>query len=283
VLKDKKEWEIMRIIGIGDSVVDIYQDRNEMFPGGNALNVAVLAKQSGAESAAYIGIVGTDIEGDHILDSLSKNLVDASHVRRAVGDSGKAFVDLNEEGDRIFVKSNKGGVQAKLKLNLTVDDYEYIKSNDVVHTSLYSHLDEELPLLKQYLPISYDFSNRFSVELLERVCPHIQFAFISGSDLTEVELEELFLKIHGLGTPFIIITRGSKGVVMSHNNKRYEQGIVEANVIDTLGAGDSFIAGFLTHHFNGLTIEESLKAAAQIAARTCEVNGAFGHGKQLTT
>lgn len=273
----------MRIIGIGDSVVDIYQDRNEMFPGGNALNVAVLAKQSGAESAAYIGIVGTDIEGDHILDSLSKNLVDASHVRRAVGDSGKAFVDLNKEGDRIFVKSNKGGVQAKLKLNLTVDDYEYIKSNDVVHTSLYSHLDEELPLLKQYLPVSYDFSNHFSVELLERVCPHIQFAFISGSDLTEVELEELFLKIHGLGTPFIIITRGSKGVVMSHNNKRYEQGIVEANVIDTLGAGDSFIAGFLTHHFNGLTIEESLKAAAQIAARTCEVNGAFGHGKQLTT
>jgi fructoselysine 6-kinase len=272
----------MKIIGIGDSVVDIYQDRNEMFPGGNALNVTVLAKRSGAEAAAFLGIVGTDIEGDHILESLSKNVVDASHVRRAVGESGKAYVDLNEEGDRIFVKSNKGGVQAKLKLNLAVDDYEFIKTYDVVHTSIYSHLEEELPLLKQYLPVSYDFSNHFSEELLEKVCPHIQFAFISGSDFTEVELEEHFLKIHGLGTPFIIITRGSKGVVMSHNNKRYNQGIEEANVIDTLGAGDSFIAGFLTNHFNGFTIEESLKTAAKIAARTCEVNGAFGYGKQLT-
>jgi fructoselysine 6-kinase len=272
---------MMKIIGIGDSVVDIYQDRNEMFPGGNALNVAVLAKRNGAEASGFIGIVGNDVEGDHILDSLSKNGVDSSLVRRAIGESGKAYVDLNEEGDRIFIKSNKGGVQSKLKLNLAIDDYEYIKRFDVVHTSIYSHLDDELPVLKQYLPVSYDFSNHFTNELLEKACPHIQFAFISGSDLTEVELEELFNKIHGLGSPFIIITRGSKGVVMSHNNKRYSQGIEEADVVDTLGAGDSFIAGFLTHHFKGFTIEESLQAAAKIAARTCEVNGAFGFGKQL--
>ncbi|WP_307290917.1 PfkB family carbohydrate kinase [Bacillus sp. SORGH_AS_0510] len=271
----------MKIIGIGDSVVDIYQDRNEMFPGGNALNVAVLAKRNGAEAAGFIGIVGTDVEGDHILDSLSKNGVDSSLVRRAIGESGKAYVDLNEEGDRIFIKSNKGGVQSKLKLNLAVDDYEYIKTFDVVHTSIYSHLDDELPILKQYLPVSYDFSNHFTNELLEKTCPHIQFAFISGSDLTEAELGGLFNKIHGLGTPFIIITRGSKGVVMSHNNKRYIQGIEEADVVDTLGAGDSFIAGFLTHQFKGFTIDESLQAAAKIAARTCEVNGAFGFGKQL--
>ncbi|MEH7301053.1 PfkB family carbohydrate kinase [Neobacillus drentensis] len=273
---------MMKIIGIGDSVVDVYQDRNEMFPGGNALNVSVLAKQCGAESAAFIGIVGNDMEGDHILDSLNKNGVDSSLVRRAIGESGKAYVDLNVDGDRIFIKSNKGGIQSKLKLNLTIDDYEYIKAFDVLHTSIYSHLDDELPNLKQYLPVSYDFSNHFTNELLEKACPHIQFAFISGSDLTEFELEELFIKIHDLGTPFIIITRGSKGVVMSHNNKRYSQGIEEANVIDTLGAGDSFIAGFLTNHFNGCSIEESLKAAAKIAARTCEVNGAFGFGKQLT-
>jgi fructoselysine 6-kinase len=272
----------MKIIGIGDNVVDVYQDRNEMFPGGNALNVAVIARQNGAESAAFIGIVGTDTEGDHILDALGKNGVDHSLVRRAVGESGKAYVDLNEEGDRIFIKSNKGGIQAKLKLNLAPDDYEYIKLFDVVHTSIYSRLEDELATLKAYLPISYDFSNHFTNELLEKVCPHIQFAFISGSDLTDAELEALFITIHNLGTPFVIITRGSKGVVMSHENKRYSQGIEEAKVIDTLGAGDSFIAGFLTSQFNGLSIEDSLKAAAKIAAKTCEVNGAFGYGKQLT-
>nr|WP_263323240.1 PfkB family carbohydrate kinase [Neobacillus sp. Marseille-Q6967] len=271
----------MRLIGIGDNVVDVYQDRNEMFPGGNALNVAVLAKHNGAESAAFIGIIGNDTEGDHIIDSLQKNDVDTSRVRRAVGESGKAYVDLNEDGDRIFIKSNKGGVQANLKLNLSEDDEQFIKNFDVLHTSIYSHLDDELPRLKQFLPVSYDFSNHYTEALLKKVCPHIQFAFISGSDLTESEINSLLSKIHLLGTPFVIVTRGSEGVIISNNNQRFSKGIEKANVIDTLGAGDSFIAGFLTSYFNEPSVEKALKAGALSAARTCEVNGAFGYGKQF--
>jgi fructoselysine 6-kinase len=271
----------MNLIAIGDNVVDIYQDRKEMFPGGNALNVAVLSRQYGAEKTAFIGIVGNDIEGEHILHSLKQNQVDTSLVRVAVGESGKAYVDLNEDGDRIFIKSNKGGIQSRLKLRLTEEDYEYIKNYDVLHTSIYSQLDEELEQLKCMLPISYDFSNHFTEELLEKVCPHITFAFCSGSHLSDLEIEELLMTIHRLGTPNVIITRGSMGVVMSSDNKRYSQGIIEAKVVDTLGAGDSFIASYLTTHFNRMPIEISLEIAAQKAAKTCEVNGAFGYGKQL--
>lgn len=90
----------MRLIAIGDNVVDVYNDRNEMFPGGNALNVAVLAKHGGAKRTAFIGIIGNDLEGDHIIDSLKKNDVDISRIRKAYGESGKAFVDLNSDGDR---------------------------------------------------------------------------------------------------------------------------------------------------------------------------------------
>ncbi|MBM7588098.1 fructoselysine 6-kinase [Bacillus pakistanensis] len=271
----------MNLIAIGDNVVDIYQDRNEMFPGGNALNVAVLSKQYGAKKTAFIGIIGNDVEGEHILRSLKQNQVDTSLIRIAEGESGKAYVDLNEEGDRIFIKSNKGGIQSKLKLRLTEEEYGYIKNYDVLHTSIYSHLDEELQQLKSILPISYDFSNHFTEELLEKVCPHITFAFCSGSHLSDHEIEELLMIIHRLGTPNVIITRGSLGVVMSSKNKRYSQGIIKANVVDTLGAGDSFIASYLTTHFNGLSIELSLEIAAKNAAKTCEVNGAFGCGKQL--
>ncbi|UUZ81205.1 hypothetical protein LJK88_41995 [Paenibacillus sp. P26] len=48
----------MRLIGIGDNVVDYYQDQGVMYPGGNVLNVAVAAKRSGAEACAYLGITG---------------------------------------------------------------------------------------------------------------------------------------------------------------------------------------------------------------------------------
>jgi len=271
----------LRLIAIGDNVVDIYKERNEMFPGGNALNVAVLAKHSGAQHTAFIGIIGNDDIGDHIIDSLEKNEVDISRIRRASGESGKAYVDLNDEGDRIFVGSNKGGIQSLLKIRLTEEDYQLIEQYDVLHTSIYSSLENDLAILKKSIKLSFDFSNHFDQEILKQVCPHLTFAFLSGSHLTDIEMKELFHEIHSLGTPFVIITRGSKGVMMSYNGEIYEQGIVETNVIDTLGAGDSFIAGFLTSFLENQSIQDALKFAAHRASLTCEVNGAFGYGKKL--
>ncbi|SDN06690.1 fructoselysine 6-kinase [Fictibacillus solisalsi] len=271
----------MKLIAIGDNVVDVYLERNEMYPGGNALNVAVLSRQCGAVETAFIGIVGNDTEGDHILDSLKKENVDASRVRRAIGESGKAYVNLDEEGDRIFVKSNKGGIQSALKLRLTEEDYESITHYDVLHTSIYSSLEDELPRLQKLIPLSYDFSNHYTDELFKKACPYLTFAFVSGSDLSELEIDALIAKIHSFGTANVVVTRGSSGVIMSNGSNRYIQGIEEAEVIDTLGAGDSFIAGFLTSFFNQSSIEESLQFAALNAARTCEVMGAFGHGKSL--
>lgn len=39
----------MRLIGIGDNVCDVYLHLAEMFPGGQALNVAVFAKMQGID------------------------------------------------------------------------------------------------------------------------------------------------------------------------------------------------------------------------------------------
>src|SRR5437016_1231504 len=107
----------MKIIGVGDNVVDYYKDRGEIYPGGNALNVAVLAKRNGAEKGSYIGILGDDTAGDHVLKSLEAEKIDVSRIRRAYGPNWESVVTLNEDGDRVFVGSNKGGVQSLMKLN----------------------------------------------------------------------------------------------------------------------------------------------------------------------
>ena len=45
----------MKLLGLGDNVMDAYLFRGELYPGGNAANVAVLAKRAGAEKSGYIG------------------------------------------------------------------------------------------------------------------------------------------------------------------------------------------------------------------------------------
>ena len=43
----------MKLLGLGDNVMDAYLFRGELYPGGNAANVAVLAKRAGAEKSGY--------------------------------------------------------------------------------------------------------------------------------------------------------------------------------------------------------------------------------------
>ena len=148
----------MRLIGIGDNVCDVYLHLAEMFPGGQALNVAVFAKMQGIDSA-YLGVFGDDEVAEHIENTLSEFGVDKSHCRHVRGENGYALVTLID-GDRVFLGSNKGGVAREFPLVLDENDIEYIRQFSVVHTSNNSFFDGQLPFLYEAgIPVSYDFSD----------------------------------------------------------------------------------------------------------------------------
>jgi fructoselysine 6-kinase len=272
----------MKLLAVGDNVVDYYEDREEMFPGGNALNVAVFWRQNGVEEVSYIGIVGNDEEGDHIMDSLKSEDINVSRVRRAIGPSGVAVVTLDENGDRKFVGSNKGGVQSILKLAFSETELEYIGSHSLLHTSVFSRLESELPLLKKHIYLSFDFSTTYDDDYLAQVCPYLTFAIFSGGDLSRKECEELITKAHKLGTRNVLVTRGEEGALFSDSHNLYEQSIVETEVVDTLGAGDTFVAIFLKEYLLNPDPKQAMAMAAAAAADTCKSFGAFGYGKKKT-
>src|SRR5699024_3069317 len=115
----------MKLIGIGDNVIDFYKDLNTGFPGGNALNVSVFINRHNDETSSYMGLISDEIEGKHVLKSLKEEKIDVSRVRRAYESNGKATVMLNEHNDRVFMKSNKEeSIQSALKLNFNSEDVE---------------------------------------------------------------------------------------------------------------------------------------------------------------
>jgi hypothetical protein len=111
----------MRLRGVGDNVVDRYADLGRMFPGGNALNVAVAARRAGA-AAAYLGAVGTDRAGDVVLSALHAEDVDVQRVRRVEGPNAYADVTV-VDGDRVFV----GGNATISRFWVDADDLAYLE------------------------------------------------------------------------------------------------------------------------------------------------------------
>ena len=144
-----------RILGLGDNVCDMYVHEKRMYPGGQALNVAVYSSMLGAQSQ-YMGTFGTDDVAACVKTALEELNIPFPRARCVAGTNGYAMVRL-EEGDRVFIGSNRGGVAREQPLKLSREDVEYIAGFDVVHTSNNSWIDGELEKLDEIqTAVSYD-------------------------------------------------------------------------------------------------------------------------------
>lgn len=269
----------MKLIAIGDNVTDCYLDEGIYFPGGNAVNVAVNCKKNGAERVNYIGVFGNDDRADYLKECLAEEGVEILRSRKVYAHTAQPKVYL-KDGDRVFGPGPRDSCQHLFAIKIVPEDVELIREFDICHTSCFSNLEYELPALSEICQVSFDFSEKREDAYLERTCPYLTFAFFSGSDLTEEECQALMEKVHGLGTKVVGVTRGSQGAIFYDGKKTYRQGIKKVEVVDTMGAGDSFIAGFLTAYGDGKSMEEALDYAAERSAQTCKVRGGFGHPHQ---
>lgn len=262
-----------RVLGIGDNTVDIYVDHGIQFPGGNAVNVAVLCKRLAAD-AAYLGCVGSDPLGEIIRKALIAEGIDISHMRRI--DQPNSWSRIRHVGpDRVFDGNNPSLRDAYA---LTTEDFDWMGGFDLAHSSVYSKLEEELPRICAAVPLlSFDFSSEFDDAYIARVAPHVDIAFLSAPDTDAAGCADLARQVAGHGPGLVVITRGGDGALALEKGTLLEQPIVPADVIDTLGAGDGFISGMLMARLAGKTLTEQLASGAANAARVCGERGAFGY------
>ncbi|MFG1949920.1 PfkB family carbohydrate kinase [Micromonospora sp. NPDC048830] len=265
------------VCGVGDNVVDRYLDTGLEYPGGNAYNVAVFARRAGA-AAAYLGIVGADASGDHLVNVLRREDVDVSRVRRVPGPNSYAVVHLTPGGNREFAAWEP----IPDRLTLEPEDRELVVRADLVHTGHASFTESLVPSLAELALVSFDFSYR-GLDYAEPLLPHLWSATFSGAGLTAGQARELATTAQGRGPKVVLVTRGAQGAVVAVDGVLHEEPAAPADVVDTLGAGDAFAARFLIGLLRGEEAKEAAAAAAGFAARVCESFGAFGHARSMVT
>jgi fructoselysine 6-kinase len=265
----------MRILGIGDNVVDRYLSLGQMFPGGNALNVAVFAHRAGAE-AAYIGALGDDAAGRQVLQALRAEGIDVERVRVLAGPNAYADVAL-VDGDRRFVGSSEGVSM------FTPDggDLAAARACDLVHSSVYSGLDEWVRAHRADLQISFDFADRLDPAYLDALLPGLAGALFSASHLSPQGAEDLVRGAVARGACVALATRGADGVVACIGDRCWTQPALPTTLVDTLGAGDAFLAAFLVAYLDGADPPAALARGAAAAAHACTYYGAFGYGAPI--
>jgi fructoselysine 6-kinase len=268
---------MLRLLGIGDNTVDLYLDEGMQYPGGNAVNVTVLARRNGA-ATSYLGCFGKDALGKLICESLEAEGVDVSHCRLLEGPNSWSRV-RHEGGDRVFAGSNPG---IRACYELTEKDFAFVAEHDVVHTSVHSGLDEEMPRLATVAKrLSYDYSEHWQRPGVASTFAHVDIAFLSCPRRSLEDCDELMRSCADRGPSVIVATRGSAGACALQGGTMHMHPIEPVDAVDTLGAGDGFVAGFLLAYGSGLGIDAALARGAKLAAQVCGFKGAFGHGTPI--
>ncbi|MFF5213510.1 PfkB family carbohydrate kinase [Streptosporangium sp. NPDC000396] len=283
----------MRVLGFGDNIVDRFVDRGIDYPGGNSVNVAVYADRLGVQ-ASYLGVFGDDDLGGFLRESIAAQgvAVDRCVVRR--GETGVSTLRV-DDGDRVFLGWNGGGVTVREPLALDGELLAYACSFDLVHSSVYSRSESELPKLDTL--VSFDLSSEEdyrSPSYLDRVCPHADLVLLSCSHLDEAATRDLLADAVRRGAGLALATRGVDGAI-AHDGRvtvaAPARPVEQDTVVDTMGCGDAFLAGFAVSLLRGgwsagrrppeNLIERALRDGADSAYEQCFVEGAFGHGRPV--
>ena len=260
-----------RIACIGDNCVDCYDETGERYPGGNPVNVSVYFRRLGTQSS-YIGAVGNDENGRMIIDSLRGKNVDVSHVKKQKKKTAITHVQ-RINGERVFGDSDPG---VTAELMLTEEDIAFITEHDMVVTGLWGYTEPYLPLLKDRgIPIAYDASDHPFLPHGQEGMKYADYVFFSDDVSDEDQLRKQMQDITAMGPELVVAMRGSLGS-LALAGERYESfGTVNCDLVDTMGAGDSYIAGFLNAWLEGADLTECMRKGSENAAVTIAYKGAW--------
>ena len=227
-------------------------------PGGKGANQAVAAARLGA-AVTMIGCVGEDADGELITAALADCGVDVAPVGRSARPTGAAYISVDDAGENQIVLSP--GANADLDARAS-----NLESFDVVLAQLEAPAAAvaDASVRSRRLVLNVAPVAPVSGEVLERCAVVIA---------NEVEAESLDLTRLG----HVIVTLGARGA--THLRFGREVARVAAPrvaVLDTVGAGDAFCAGYAVQYAKGADAYEALNYAVVAGALATRASGAQG-------
>ena len=263
-----------------DIVVD-KKTRKEIYreEGRKNSHQAVAAKRAGANSI-LISFVGDDEIGRYVLNSLVDCGMDKKYIKVVENAKTEVNIQLLDPVTKDY-ELERGPAELSQKYSPEmVKEYEKILLNasciNLVSKQPKDFLKEVINFaylnnIITYLTVShkkFDVKNNDDLETLKKIT-YIVGNYSEIVQLTGIEkIEEIFKNWTN-----IIMTKGSEGVWFVDESGKlcHEDAVKTENVVETNGAGDTFIGNFMVFKSEGQTMAESVKRA--MCASSIEISG----------
>ncbi|KPY45356.1 carbohydrate kinase family protein [Pseudomonas syringae] len=280
------------VVVFGEALTDIVQHAPGQWsghPGGAPWNVARALSRLGVPTA-FAGSISTDSLGDEIARQSREAGLDTAFIQRVETDPLVAVVPSSRPPRYFFAG------EADLAFDPMQLPMGWLEAAKLCHFSCISLARE--PLATRLLEIarnarsagkliSYDpnWRNVMGEDYRQHTFP----AMVALADIIKLSDEDLrhlypghaeaqaLIELRGLNpSADILFTRGERGMVLHTPSGCYEQSAIVVDVIDTVGAGDASMAGYLAGDWLSISsAHERLRLSAACASVSCTRQGAY--------
>jgi len=231
---------------------------------------------------AFIGVCGDDVFGRFMMNEMQKRSVDINHIIiRPDGQTGLSVI-LNNQTDRAIL-THLGLIPALRASDVSDALLHQSRHLHVASYFLLTNLQPDLPALfhrahsfglTTSLDTNYDPSEKWIGfdELLLATDIFLPNQTEALSITRSNHIEEAARQLRNKST-LVAIKLGADGALTSRNNEIIRAESIPVPVVDTIGAGDSFDAGFVYGYLNNWTLEKSLRLACTCGALSTQQAG----------
>ena len=216
---------------------------------------------------SFVGKIGNDIFGNFCKEQLNEKGVDTSMLIQSDDLKTGATIVLNFGEDRAMV-THQGAMKY-----LGLDDIteEMLGTASHLHFSSYflqpgfkNTLGELFKTAKKLglstsLDVQWDPEEKWDFDF-KRILPYVDIFFPNEAELLNLTGKDSIdsaLKSIVDHSQFILVKKGKEGSVLSYDNKIVNtRCFVNNKVVDAIGAGDSFNAGYISKFLKGFSPEE---------------------------
>ena len=295
----------MKIIGIGNAIVDVICKVNEDFLSNNKLTKSTMKLVNESEFKKLLSSL--KIENTVSGGSVANSIVGLSQLGNEVGFIGKINDDelgakyeegLKKENVKYLYSKKKEKIPTGTCLILITPDSERTMATFLGTAGKISDNDIDVSFIKKSegepkkaFEKAIKDSNKVAMSLSDLFCverhkPHFLDLVKNKLDITFANEQEIISLINAKNINdvidfsknvkrLIIITRGEKGALAIKGDEITEcNAIKNLKVKDLTGAGDLFAAGFLHGFINNKSIQESLEIGTKMSAKVIQIIGA---------
>lgn len=254
----KSDAEKAGVLVIGETLIDALPEGEEV--GGSPANVAVGLGRL-AVPVRFHTAIGKDDRGARIIEHLEKSGVELTAQSVSLPQTSVAHVDVNATGTATY----------RFQIDSSLASWNH-RDESIVHVgSLFAFLEPAGTAVETFLKmlpreVIVTFDPNIRAELLgdvaaardrfSQLCARADIVKLSDEDAQWLypshSSAEVLAEIASFGTQIVALTRGAEGAVMFAHGSTVSILPANVSVVDTVGAGDSFMAAMISCVVHGL-------------------------------